>query len=46
MKLLQFDNGGRPLANDDLTNLQTEAFGALTAALQGAPPMVLSGCKA
>ncbi|GGF22162.1 phage baseplate protein [Hymenobacter cavernae] len=44
MKYLIFEVGGRPVANDDLLTLQTEAHDAIEAILQGAPPMVLSGC--
>ena len=44
MKQLKFDEGGRPRANDDLETLQSETYAAITAILQGAPPLVLSGC--
>ncbi|MDF7809898.1 hypothetical protein [Hymenobacter sp. YC55] len=44
MKQLIFFTGGRGLANDDFEVLQSEAYAAITAILQGAPPMVLSGC--
>ncbi|TGE23565.1 hypothetical protein [Hymenobacter metallicola] len=46
MKYVKFESGGRPWANDDLDVLQDEVYAAIQSTLQGAPPMVLSGCKA
>ncbi|TGE23542.1 hypothetical protein [Hymenobacter metallicola] len=44
MKYLKFEPGGRPYANDDFDVLQDEVYAALQAHLQGAPPLVISGC--
>jgi hypothetical protein len=44
MKLLQFEVGGRPRANDDLQTLQGEFLDATTAPYLGYGPFVLSGC--
>ena len=44
MKHLLFDNGGRPLNNDDFVTLQDEIYYAVNGQLLGLPACVVSGC--
>lgn len=45
MKKLLFATGGRPLANDDLSNLQQELMAAAQALYADAPVCIVSGCR-
>ncbi|MDO7877393.1 hypothetical protein Q5H93_21810 [Hymenobacter sp. ASUV-10] len=45
MKKLEFDTGGRPLANDDLVVLQDEAAAVMFAPYTGRGAFIVSGCQ-
>lgn len=44
MKSLEFDLGGRPLANDDLVTLQSETTASVAALYTGRGAFIVSGC--
>jgi hypothetical protein len=45
MKTLEFDLGGRPLANDDLVTLQAETTASVAALYSGKGAFIVAGCQ-
>ncbi|MBO2009158.1 phage baseplate protein [Hymenobacter negativus] len=45
MKTLEFDLGGRPIANDDLVTLQSETTASVAALYLGRGAFIVSGCQ-